>query len=51
MQVREVERLVHLVRPDPVGEAGKRVHIGFRAKDAVGSVLFKNPAPGPVDLV
>ncbi len=51
MQVREVERLVHLVRPDPVGEAGKRVHVGFRAEDAVGSVLVKDPAPGAVDVV
>ena len=51
VQVREVEGLVHLVRADPVGQAGERVHIGFGAEDAVGTVLGQDPPPFAVDVV
>lgn len=42
VQVREVEGLVHFVGPDPVRQAGQRIHIGFGAQDAVQTILGKD---------
>ncbi|MCY1228535.1 hypothetical protein D9M72_408560 [compost metagenome] len=51
MEIREIERLVHFVRADPVGQTGQRVHIGFGTQDAVRTVLGQDTAPGPVDVM